>query len=308
MDLSSKNTVYSGIDSLPTGNAPDTVTPGCLVLEGGAWRGLYSEGALDALMEEGINFQTTVGISAGAMAGIGYLSGQIGWAPRFNLGYRHDPNYVGLGAYRRDGGITGFSYLFKDLMRKIPINAQRFYDPSRRFIVGATNLERGRVEYFEKGKCDDIFLAIQASASVPYISKPVLMNGQPYLDGGMITKIPYHWAKARHFEKIMVIRTRDRSFRREPDNVKKNFHKNRVFYREYLDLQLAMLHTSDRYNRLLDEMNDDEAAGKIFILAPADPVTINRFEGDMEKLGSLYYRGYREMKAQIPALKEYLAK
>lgn len=221
MELYSNNRTYSGYDSLPSGAASFDLTQGCLVLEGGAWRGIYTQGALDALMENGINFQTTIGISAGAMSGIGYVSGQIGWAPRINLRFRRDPNYCGLGAFRRDHGITGFSYLFEDLMRKYPINRERFNNPDRRFIVGATDLEKGRVEYFEKGKCEDIFKAVQASATVPYISQPVYIDGVPYLDGGLITKIPYHWAKAREFKKIMVIRTRDRSYRKEPDNVKK---------------------------------------------------------------------------------------
>lgn len=307
MELYSNNRTYSGYDSLPSGAASFDLTQGCLVLEGGAWRGIYTQGALDALMENGINFQTTIGISAGAMSGIGYVSGQIGWAPRINLRFRRDPNYCGLGAFRRDHGITGFSYLFEDLMRKYPINRERFDNPDRRFIVGATDLEKGRVEYFEKGKCEDIFKAVQASATVPYISQPVYIDGVPYLDGGLITKIPYHWAKAREFKKIMVIRTRDRSYRKEPDNVKKNFHRNRVFFRNYLDLQLAMLHTCDRYNKLLDEIDADEAEGKIFVLAPKEPVRISRFESDMEKLGNLYQAGYHEMKEQIPALQKYLA-
>ena len=38
---------YKEVDSLPLGRADDTVTEGCLVLEGGAWRGLYTIGVLD---------------------------------------------------------------------------------------------------------------------------------------------------------------------------------------------------------------------------------------------------------------------
>ena len=45
-----KNVVYSGIDNLPRGKASDHLTQGCLVLEGGAFRGVYTSGVLDALM------------------------------------------------------------------------------------------------------------------------------------------------------------------------------------------------------------------------------------------------------------------
>ena len=36
--------VYSKVAEIPTGNAPDVITEGCLVLEGGAFRGLYTQG------------------------------------------------------------------------------------------------------------------------------------------------------------------------------------------------------------------------------------------------------------------------
>ena len=85
-----KEKVYSKLDKIPEKTAPDTVVEGCMVLEGGAFRGVYAEGVLDVLMEAGINLSCTIGVSAGALNGINYLSGQIGRAARLHLGYRHD--------------------------------------------------------------------------------------------------------------------------------------------------------------------------------------------------------------------------
>ena len=62
--------VYGGLDQLPKGRAAGGLLHGCMVLEGGAWRGLYTQGALDALMENGINMDCTIGVSAGAMSGL----------------------------------------------------------------------------------------------------------------------------------------------------------------------------------------------------------------------------------------------
>jgi len=134
----------SELDLLPEGCAGEDITEGCLVLEGGAWRGMYTQGVLDALMEEDINFQTTVGVSAGALSSIGYLSGQIGYTVRINLKHRHDQNYVGLGAMAQDHGITGFSYLFGDIMNKELFDEGRFFEPERRLLVTATNIETGK--------------------------------------------------------------------------------------------------------------------------------------------------------------------
>ncbi len=301
--ISRSEEIYSRYDELPSGEASHELTDGCLVLEGGAWRGMYTQGVIDALMEHGINFQTVIGISAGAMSGIGYVSGQIGWAAHINLKYRHNPNYCGTGAMRRDHGITGFSFLFQDLFEEYPINAERFEDPNRRFVVAATNMLRGRVEYFEKGKCTDIFKAVQASATVPYVSEPVMIDDIPYLDGGMITKIPYHWAKSRDFKKIMVVKSRERSYRKEERDLTKPNH---LFYHNYPNLEIAIQGTTARYNRLMDEIDADERAGDIFVQATDTPIDVSRFEGDMEKLGDLYFRGYEEMNARIPELKAYL--
>ena len=68
---------YSGIDSLPEGRASDIITEGCIVLEGGAFRGVYTNGVLDALMEEDMNFRCTIGVSAGSMNAVNYITGQI---------------------------------------------------------------------------------------------------------------------------------------------------------------------------------------------------------------------------------------
>lgn len=48
--------VFSGLAALPHGSAAREITDGCIVPEGGAFRGLYSAGVLDALMQAGINY------------------------------------------------------------------------------------------------------------------------------------------------------------------------------------------------------------------------------------------------------------
>ena len=65
---------YEKLDEVPSGRASKTIAKGCLVLEGGAFRGLYSQGVMDALMKNNINFECTIGVSAGAMGGMNYVS------------------------------------------------------------------------------------------------------------------------------------------------------------------------------------------------------------------------------------------
>ena len=45
-----------------------------LILEGGALRGVYTSGVLDALMELGVRIPNVVGVSAGSLNALSYLS------------------------------------------------------------------------------------------------------------------------------------------------------------------------------------------------------------------------------------------
>lgn len=159
--MNKKNKVFSGLDRLPKGLASEQLTEGCVVLEGGAFRGLYTSGVLDALMEAGINLSCTVGVSAGALNGMNYVSGQIGRSGRLNLTYRHDSRYVGLKAIRKNRGVIGFDFILKNVNKEDPLNEERFFRPDRRFIVVATDCITGRPRYFEKAERETIFQAVQ---------------------------------------------------------------------------------------------------------------------------------------------------
>lgn len=294
--------IYKDIDSLPTGRATNEITNGCLVLEGGGWKGLYTVGVLDCMMAHGLNFSSVVGVSAGALSALGYVSGQIGWGARIDLRYRHDRNYCGLGALRRDHGVTGFTYLFEDICRDSPIDEIRLNDPARRLAVSATNLLTGEAEYFEKGRCD-LYKAVQASASVPYVTRPVMINGIPYLDGGCAEKLPFRWAEGCGESKIIVVRTRELSYRRKPGAPKIAG----LIYRKYPNFVRCLSQTNELFNRTADMLDGKAKSGEIFLIAPSEPVTVTRFDGDMDKLGALYWLGYHDMEARLDALRAYLA-
>ena len=294
--------IYEKIGTLPTGRASDRITRGCLVLEGGGWKGLYSLGVLDCMMEKNINFSSVVGVSAGALSAMGYVAGQIGWGARIDLTYRHDKNYCGIGAFRRDYGITGFSYLYDTILRERPLDMERLNDPARRLAVSATNLLTGEVEYFEKGSCE-LFKDVQASASVPYVTRPVMLGGVPYLDGGCAEKIPFRWAETSGEDKTVVVQTRELSYRRKPGAPKLAGR----LYRKYPNFVKSLQEANTRFNETVDLLEKLAASGEVFVIAPSEPVTVSRFDGDMEKLGALYWLGYHDMQRQLDGLRAYLA-
>lgn len=296
--------VYSGIETLPKGSASDNITEGCIVLEGGAFRGVYTSGVLDALMEEDINMRCTVGVSAGALNGVNYVSGQIGRSGRINLRYRHDSRYVGPKAIRRNKGIIGFDFVFGDMAKVPPLDKKRFMDKSRQFYAVVTDLKKGKAEYLEKNSGIPPLRAVRASASMPFVSKPVIINGRPYLDGGCSCKIPYQFAIDKGFEKIIVIKTRHGDFRKSVSDRK--LRAENVVYRNYPEFAKALINSNADYNRQCDELERLVAEGRIFLITPSENITVSRLEGDMEKLGHVYNMGYNDAKNELERLREYL--
>lgn len=295
--------VYSKIDRVPDGHAGEKVTDGCLVLEGGAFRGLYTQGFLDELMLRDINIRCVIGCSAGALSGMNYISGQIGRSGRINLGFRNDSRYVGLKALFHSRSIIDIGFLTEDRGILEPLDMDRFMKPERRFVAVATNCLTGETAYFEKGNCSDIMLAIRASSTMPYISPMVMIDGEPYLDGGCSCKIPYQWAIDQGYEKIIVIKTRETEFR-------KNDKKSRTalrFYRRYPKLAARLSGISADYNHQCDEIERLHKEGRILRVAPSEQVAVSRLEKDLEKLGDLYQLGRADCVHNLESIKKYLS-
>lgn len=298
-----KKQVYSGLDHIPTGKASEHLTQGCLVLEGGAFRGLYTQGFLDAMMQNDLNICCVIGVSAGALGGMNYVSGQIGRSARTNLAYRHDNRYVGARAALHSRSILDVGFLTEERGILEPLDTARFYRPEQRFVAVATNCLTGETAYFEKGKCGDLISAIRASATMPFISPTVPVSGVPHLDGGCSCKIPYLWALEQGFEKILVIRTREADFRK-PDKVSKAALR---VYRKYPDFAKRLSRSNIDYNRQCDEIERLHREGRLMRCAPSQPVTVSRMESNIEKLGELYWLGYDDCRDQLASIRAYFA-
>ncbi len=299
-----KHKAFSKINELPSGNATDNFTDGCIVMEGGAFRGIYVAAALDALMENGINLRCAIGVSAGALNGMNYISGQIGRAGKITLNHRFDKKYVGSRVLIKKRSIFGYDYAFNDLMKKYPFNNKRFESGKQRFVVVATNLKTAKAEYFENGNCD-IYKVLEASSSLPYISKPVVINDTPYLDGGCTDKVPYQWAIDNGYEKIIVIKTQQDGFRKKATSERSKKLAEKV-YHKFPDFAKVLSENNEMYNKQLDKLDSLRDEGRVFVISPSKPVDVSRFESDIEKLGALYYMGYNDTLNLMPDIKKYL--
>ena len=277
-----------------------------LVLEGGALRGMYTSGVLDTFLKNNMEFECVAGVSAGALNAMSYISKQPGRSAKINLEYCDDPRYIGRKAFIKNKGIIGYDYLFGDISEnKVPFDYKSFENTNQRFIIVTTNCEKAETEYLEKSNCNDLFKAAQASSSMPLASAMVEINNNHYLDGAVTTSIPVKWALEQGYEKVVVVLTRDKTYRKPMlSNKMKKLYK--LAYHKYPKLIEKLNTMPERYNKLQEELIDLEKEGKIFIIRPEKEVTVSRLEKDKEKLENLYKEGIAETEKNLDALKEYL--
>ena len=180
-----------------------------IVMEGGAMRGMFTCGVLDVLMEEGITFDGAVGVSAGATFGCNLKSGQIGRALRYNKKYCTDKRYHSISSLITTGDIYNVDFCYEKLPYELDKwNLDSFQKNPMEFYCVATDAVTGKPVYYkcEKGDRKDIKW-IQASASMPLISRPVKIDGGVYLDGGISDSIPLKFMEKKGYDKILVIET-----------------------------------------------------------------------------------------------------
>ena len=284
--------------------AKDNIVEGCLCLEGGAFRGVYTCGVTDCLMDNDINLRNTIGVSAGALNGLNYVSGDIGRGVDLSIGQRDNKNYISLAKIKKKGSIVDFDYVFNEYEKNSPSNKDRLLRGDRKLYVVCTNIKTGRPEYFDNSDEKTLFKAIAASASMPLVSKSVKINDQRYLDGGCSTKLPIRWALRQGFEKIIFVATRDATYRRKA--IPAEFELEKIRYARFPNFVDALEKVNTLYNNDCDLIDELVKAGRIFRIAPSEEVTISRLEDNVDNLYNLYELGYYDTLFLIPDIKDYL--
>jgi predicted patatin/cPLA2 family phospholipase len=261
-----------------------------LVLEGGGLRGVFTCGVLDCFMDHGIRFPFTVGVSAGACNGLSYMSGQRGRARSSNIDLMEKHHYVGFKYLITQGCIMDYKLLFEDFPEKIiPYNYDAYFSNPDRFVMVTTNCLTGEAKYFEeKSSSERVMSIVRASSSLPFVSKITYVDGVPMLDGGIVDSIPVQYALDQGYEKLVVILTRNKGYRKKEGKMRIA----KAFYRKYPELQKALSVRNIRYNQTMDLIEKLEAEGRITVIRPIRPIEVGRIEKDTTKLAALYQEGY----------------
>lgn len=269
-------------------------------------RCLFSAGVTDVMLEEGIGYDGVFGVSAGALTGVNFVSGQKGRTAQVNLGYVNDPRYMGLRSLILHRSVFNFDFLFGELSETLlPLDWEAFENSPVQYTAVATSCRTGQVMYYEKSQVKDIYAAVRASASLPLFSPIVDVEGEPCLDGGLSVSMPYQRPLDEGYGKVVVVTTREHGYRKPPVSRPAARAYARV-YRKYPRLVQAILNVPRHYNNEMDEIDRLEAQGKIFVIRPPEPVTVGRTEKDVAKLQALYDQGQDTCRRVLPQLRAYL--
>ncbi len=275
-----------------------------LILEGGGMRGVFTAGVLDFFLEQQLTFDYCIGVSAGACHACSYLAGQKGRAFATATNYLHNKHYCGLYSLLTTGDIFGVKFIYDDIPNRLyPIDNATFLKSKTVFQSVITNCITGQAEYPQIHDLKKDVQYIHASASLPFVSRLVTINGTPYLDGGIADSIPIRQAQKQGARKNVVILTRPANYRKPP-----NKHKllMQLRYAHYPRFIAAMQNRHNVYNNTLNELDRMEQQQQVFIIRPNAALDVGRIEKNLQKLHAAYQMGYRQAKEQYPALLRYL--
>ena len=276
-----------------------------LVLEGGAMRGMYTAGVLDVLMEQKIQMDGVIGVSAGAVFGCNYKSGQIGRTLRYNLQFCGDKRYGTIHSLLKTGDIYDVDFCYHQIPEVIdPFDNDAFVKNPAEFYVVCTDVNTGKAVYHKCTDCGREDLKwMQASASMPLVSKIVETDGYQLLDGGIADSIPVMWFRRQGYKKNLVILTRPDGYRKKKMKFQGAIN---VMLRHHPNLAKAMARRYKVYNRTLDKIEELKAKGEVMVLCPSRLIEVSRLEKDPEKLKALYQLGREDAMKNLDQIRAFL--
>lgn len=288
-----------------------------LVLEGGGFRGMFTAGVLDVLMEHGIyDFRAMLGVSAGAINACSYKSHQIGRTMRIVLAFRDDRRFASLASLARTGDLIGGEFMYDTIQNELDPgdNATFNAEPLPMYVV-ASDVVFGTPAYLRCRRFPEDVSCVRASASMPGVSKMVEIEGHRYLDGGTTDSIPFAVALGlpdaprpeglAPARRALVVVTQDRGYEKDGQSERLVLRTHR--YDQFPLYEEALASRAERYNAQREQLWELERKGSCLVIAPERPVTFGVTETNGEALLSLYLEGRRLAAGRLEEIRAFMA-
>lgn len=277
-----------------------------LVMEGGSYRGMFTAGIIDVLMENGVAFDGAIGTSAGAVFGCNYKSHQIGRVIRYNKRFSRNWRYASFRSLLLTGDYFGRDFAYRRVPEELDkFDTAAFAASPMEFWITATDMNTGKPVYHrcDLGDRSDIEW-MRASASMPGFSRPVIIDGQPLSDGGTADSIPLRYFESLGYARNVVILTQPAGYVKKPNAAMPLM---RLLLRRWPALLNALAHRHEGYNDTTAYIAAQEAAGAALVIRPDAALGISATEHDPVEIERVYLLGRAAGEKHLAAVQTFLA-
>ena len=279
-----------------------------LLFEGGSMRAAYTCAVAAYLLEKGIFFDNVYGVSAGSSNTVNYLSRDADRVIQSFTNFIELPAIGNAKTFIQGKGLWNAHYIYQEAGLPdgaIPFDFETFKANPAKATLVAFERDTGRDRYFreyEMATLDDLMVRVRASSTLPIMMPPPCIDGRYYYDGGFATGggLPLKRIEEDGFEKVFVVRTRQRGFRRD-----QTYEWARIALRHRPYLRDALLNRADNYNAACDLLDEWEKQGRAYVFY-CDDLTLSGTERDFASLARNFESGYAQIKRDWPKLMAFL--
>lgn len=262
---------------------------------GGGLRGVYAAEVLDYCLDNNIQFDVGIGVSAGSANLASYTANQPRRNHTFYTEYALRKQYMGIGNFIRKKSFIDLDYVYGTLSNsdgESPLDYNALAHNHMEFIVVATEAETGQVKYFNKNNISpDNYDIFKASSAIPYVCQPYIIDNVPYYDGALADTIPIEKAFQLSCDKIILLLTLPKDTIRTPD---KDIMLAKRIQKKYPLAAEKLRNRAEQYNNGVALAKKYEEQGKLLIVAPDDTCGVSTLSRDAQALCNLYEKGYKD--------------
>ncbi len=259
-----------------------------LIVEGGAMRGIFASGVLDAFMDKAfLPYDFAIGVSAGASNLVGYLAN----APQRSFSIitmiATDKTFFNPMRFAKGGHLVDVKWLWDESNRHFPLNYEALFANIPMYAV-VTNIDTGYADYY-RVKPKSLANIIEATTALPiaYRNTPCLAGGC-YTDGGIADSIPVREAYRRGARDITVILSHPLSYEKKaitmPWLIKKLFS-------QHPNIAESLIVRASNYNQSLEFIRHPPKDAIIHVIAPPEKFAVKRLTMNKVTLKDGYQMG-----------------
>lgn len=273
-----------------------------LVLEGGGLRGIFTAGVIDCFLDNNIDFDYVVGVSAGSCNAFAYIAKARSFIKKSMMQEDKKNSFYGVQQMMESHKYVNLDKVFYDYTKQFHFDFETFKNSKVNWEFVATNLNTGKADYLYSSDVETARVMGRASCSLPILTSPVEINGQLYLDGGIADSVPIKRALDKGYDKVVVVCTRRKG---SYSKIKKTeLPIMEGMYSKYPNFIESVKRRTSLYREQIALCEQLEEKGSVILIRPSLP-EVSRLESDMDELSLSYFHGYTKTKEYIDTIRQW---